>query len=257
MSEETFQRIWAHYLANAKSFIEKNPELYKKAIELDKLRLQAFEQLRNQLIAQGVDVDSKMENIFNDKLDGSETDRLLYGLSSLTEFVTHVMTDKKVMEFLNTVESTEERSWIAKMIDSFFEFLTQVMDTLGISYNDKSILKDCLALSYDLSGLNVTKNLVTDKGTVMPQTVFLDKETDANHLQHTVEHIFNHKVTRTDTHLGHELKIEEQLVTGGTEFFNTTINSLYRQLQQLDNTLARPVSTDEDRERRKIGRAHV
>ena len=254
MSEETFEKLWQEYQTKALEFAKKNPEVYEKVKELDRLRLQAFEQLKAQLISQGIDMDAKMQDIFRDKLDGSKEDKLLYSLSSMSEFIAHNLTDSDMMEFLNTVESTTESSFIDRLIDSFLNFFSEMINALGINYNDKSILKECLALTYDITGLNNTERLQGIDENFAPQSVFADTESMANHLQNTIETVYNQNVVRTDNHLGHLLSIEEQLpstpFTGGTEFFNNTINKLSRQLQQLDNTMARPVVTDEDRKRR-------
>lgn len=254
MSEETFEKLWQEYQDKSLEFAKKNPEVYEKVKELDRLRLQAFEQLKAQLISQGIDIDAKMENIFRDKLDGSKEDKLLYSLSSMSEFIAHNLTDSDIMEFLNTVESTTERSFIDRLVDSFLEFFSEMINALGLNYNEKSILKECLALTYDITGLNNTERLQGIDENFTPQSVFADTESMANHLQNTIENVYNQNVVRTDNHLGHLLNIEEKLpstpFTGGTEFFNDTINKLSRQLQQLDNTMARPVVTDEDRKRR-------
>ena len=252
MSEETFEKLWQEYQTKALEFAKKNPEVYEKVKELDRLRLQAFEQLKAQLISQGIDMDAKMQDIFRDKLDGSKEDKLLYSLSSMSEFIAHNLTDSDMMEFLNTVESTTESSFIDRLIDSFLNFFSEMINALGINYNDKSILKECLALTYDITGLNNTERLQGIDENFAPQSVFADTESMANHLQNTIETVYNQNVVRTDNHLGHLLSIEEQFTpfTGGTEFFNNTINKLSRQLQQLDNTMARPVVTDEDRKRR-------
>lgn len=258
MSDEKFEELWSSYLQKTQDFIKNNPEMYAKAMELDKLRLQALEQLKSELRAAGIDVDAKMEQVYKNKLDGSDEDFILYSLSSLPEFVAHVLTDTTVMKYLNTVESVDSRSWIAKMVDSFLDFVQQVLDTLGVAYNDKSILKDCLALSYDLTNLNTTSELKGSDTSLATQAILVDTESKANHIHHTVENIYNQKVTRNDTHFGHELLIEEGMAnpkpfTAGTDFFNNTINRLGRQLQQLDNTLARPVHNEEDRKRRTQG----
>ena len=252
MSEETFEKLWQEYQTKSLEFAKKNPEVYEKVKELDRLRLQAFEQLKAQLISQGIDMDAKMQDIFRDKLDGSKEDKLLYSLSSMSEFIAHNLTDSDMMEFLNTVESTTESSFIDRLIDSFLNFFSEMINALGINYNDKSILKECLALTYDITGLNNTERLQGIDENFAPQSVFADTESMANHLQNTIETVYNQNVVRTDNHLGHLLSIEEKFTpfTGGTEFFNDTINKLSRQLQQLDNTMARPVVTDEDRKRR-------
>jgi hypothetical protein len=250
MSRERFEALYEKELAKCAEFAKLHPELYKKALALDKLRLQAYEQYKAELLLDGVDVAKWESELGTGNLSGGKDHKVLYALSSLSEFVVHVLSDKDTMDFLNTVNSTAEESWFDKTIKSLMEFWDEVLKVLSGEYNEKSILKDAVSLSYGLTNIDPKSNLIRDGETVAPQTLTFNTEQEARHMQNYIETSFGKTTNLTDEGTFFNLVVGEDSPHVRTEYLDKVLENMYRQIQVLDNALARPIKTAEDRDRR-------
>ena len=156
--------------------IKNNQVLFKKAARLDKLRYQALSAFRNGLseerraIADRLiaimkeestpDRDARLREVEKEMKPTNEEFQIMYALSSVTEFIPGVLTEGSVIKFLNTVEG--DKAWYQNLIDNILDFLTSMLESIGVTVNDKSILKEAYALAYDIvkrtDKLELTRN---------------------------------------------------------------------------------------------------
>lgn len=156
--------------------IKNNQVLFKKAARLDKLRYQALSAFRNGLseerraIADRLiaimkeestpDRDARLREVEKEMRPTNEEFQIMYALSSVTEFIPGVLTEGSVIKFLNTVEG--DKAWYQNLIDNILDFLTSMLESIGVTVNDKSILKEAYALAYDIvkrtDKLELTRN---------------------------------------------------------------------------------------------------
>lgn len=128
-------------------------DIAEKAAQLTDLRKIALDKLRNEVIAkEGVDGWAKRQAEVSSGTINGQYSHLLYGLSSNTEFITHLFTDGAVIEYLNNIPHSEKKSLLGRIRDLISELWSSLMDALGVredSLMEEAVHKALEILTYD------------------------------------------------------------------------------------------------------------
>jgi anti-sigma28 factor (negative regulator of flagellin synthesis) len=261
-SKAESDKLFAEYQASAQAFIAKHPDLYRKAIELDKLRQQALAKLKAEMEIAQPGKFEEWSNLLKENKSSLPDDvniRLMYSLSSMEEFVVQVLTQEDLMQFLNSIESTNKaENWIEKLLDavtSFFAEVVKALEAKGVQYNSTSILKEAVALSYDLSSLQDHNERALERITTTlddlfaPPAMLFFTEQEASHMKDIIGTTQSKDVSVEDkgTHLILTVGAEAKSIR--TDYVDKVLENMYRTLQVMEGAIDRPARTDEDRQR--------
>ena len=253
LSAEEKDRRWNLYLEQSAKNSSKYPEIYAKIVELDRLRTKAYNEFKAKLVAEGKDPKTVLESI---SAGVNEENLLVYSMDNLIEFVTMSLTDQNLIQFLNTVEGTGQTSWFNKLKDAILNFLSDVISMLGNSYNDKSILKECLALSYDLTTLQSMEPSVTATGLEASIAVY-PTEDRALFMQNSLEGAYNQRTSLQNKGTHFELEVFQDLLPSTkTPYIEKALVNLGAQLEVF-NSLLSNIQTSDPLAKKKRAEIHV
>lgn len=158
------QAEYQKYLAEAEKFKANHPELAAKISKLQMVRVEAYQAFKKKLEAEGKSFLKLAGEVKRPgEIEWTEDHEILYALGSITEFAVQSLTHQATMEFLNTVPS--KQSFVEKVLQAVSDFLTAVLNSLGVNVNKNSLLYDAIYLSLDVSGLtaeNLTRSQSKD-----------------------------------------------------------------------------------------------
>jgi len=241
LSAEEKDRRWNSYLEKSAKNSSKYPEVYAKIVELDKLRAKAYNEFKAKLIAEGKDPKAVLDSI---SAGVNEENLLAYSMDNLIEFVTMSLTDQNLIQFLNTVEGTGQQSWFSKLKDAVLNFISDVISMLGNSYNDKSILKDCLALSYELTTLEDMNPSVTATGLEASLAMY-STEQQASAMQNSLEAAYKNRTKLDDKGTHFQLEIFSDLLPSThTPYIEKALINLGAQLEVFNSILSNIQASD-------------
>jgi hypothetical protein len=113
-----------------------------------------------------------------------------YGLTSIHEFISMIMSDQKFRSFMNNISYTGEKSLLQRFLDIF----TEILKVLGVNVKDNSVLKEAVT---DILGIIESR----DKGDVLTDdTTMKSIKTDTflnNMLESEFDNIIKHLDIKT------------------------------------------------------------
>ena len=226
------------------------PKLYKKFTRLDALRYEALKVFEKDLELNGLSLEAVAAMRTSSSLPAGKHHKIAYALSSLDEFIAHVQTDEDVMRFLNSVESTSDRTFVERVLDSFLELVQNVMELIG-GINEKSILREALSLAYNVTNLAETESLLIEQNNVNPQTLNFNTESNALNTQQVVEGVYGKQTVLSTNGIGHQLNISNQSkATKPSAELQQVLDKIEIQMKTLDGVLSSPVRSADDKIRR-------
>ena len=154
-------------LRGLRSRMENDPAIKEKLEQLEILRKDALEKLKDRIIASyGA---SRWNNLtYQDPLYG----KLFYGLNSLTEFLPHVVSDPQVISFLNNMKYAGKNiSLLDKVKEVFAQLWGAFLQGLGVQKG--TYLEEALKRTLDLLMYNQVASTEVLKSTVGDFSLFL------------------------------------------------------------------------------------
>lgn len=191
----------AAVLERQERFQKANPQVMTHMRELDMLRYKAFNEFRNNIGEEAFE--RARENAAGDEKltpDG----RYYYGLSSMQEFVAHVMTDKSVQSFLNNIKH-EGGSILDRVWQKFVDILAAVGKYLGKPVAQDSLLHEALMHTLRLSTLNQSRDVNITKGLTEGRNARVTTEAEARGAQEVSRSVYSIQVPMHSDPMGHTL----------------------------------------------------
>jgi ribonuclease HI len=215
---------------------EANPELAEKFDALDKMRYEAYKYLEA-----------------NPELDPDGA--LEYALSNLHEFMSHVLTDKNLMQFLNSIESTtaDTRSFGQKILDAFLDIVASIAEYMGMKVDERSILVEAYKLTLDINqAVETTSPSVDSTGQIVSSEVLFPTEFKAIMFQSAVETAHGQEAIMTDMGTHYSVHPGKKKPTSSNREVQKAITKLEKQVEKLDSLILSVDETPADKERRFV-----
>lgn len=110
-------------------FINANPELKDKIDAIDSVRQQAYDKLK---VKMGNELFEQAKQDVAKGIISSPYHRLMYALGTSTEFVSHVLSDKTLINFLNNIPFDEKKSFLEHIKELFSKVWESFASALGV-----------------------------------------------------------------------------------------------------------------------------
>lgn len=196
-----------HFNRLINQFKKDNPEVVKHFNELERIRYQAINELRNQW------GEEKFKQIKNSVENGnaySQDHLLYYGLHSVQELVAHVMTDKdNVIPFLNGIKDNKSKSLMERIWTKLMDIIAAFGRSMGVKVDTESLLHSAVyhtmrGLTDNIPPADLTQHLLTG------ETMKVESEAKANALKNLFEATYNREVEIMQNPFDYTLKISNQ-----------------------------------------------
>lgn len=115
-----------------------------------------------------------MANMSSDGFMSAKDKSLYYGLTSVYDFVTMMMTDKGFQNFMNTVPVQGDKT----ILDRFMDLLVSLIKSLGIQVKDNSALDEGLRNIIGLMGARTENNVQKSIATESANRDYIEKNFD-------------------------------------------------------------------------------
>lgn len=244
-----------HYNKLAAQNRADNPEVAKLFGRLDKMRYKALLVFQKLMKEQGQDYAAMLKKAESGRVT-TENELLLYGMHNMDEFITHVQTNKKLMQFLNTIETEDGQGFVAKILDLISEILIQMSKFIGMDINEKALLKEAFLITMKLNNLNISDRfdieLSGDK--MVPTVLPVKTENEAQRLNDHVKNGYKQE-SETKNHLTHWTvnvtanQVEPRSQAKHGALVQTIINQLKKQIREVNRGMSTIPKTEEDRSR--------
>ena len=208
--------------------------------------------------ADGIDLQQLLKDVKDGKLKSSNH-QLLYGLQNLQEFISHVYSNKEVMQFLNTIESKESRTFVQQIWDLLSDIFVQLGEFIGTKVNDKSLLKEAYTLTMSLNNIQATEqySIKIQNGQIVSTTLSINSQAKAEQLKDHIEHTYQQQVNHTTTLSQHLLNITDKRIDKSAEVemsetLQKVLSKMNTQVSEFNKILSTIPKTEEEKERQII-----
>lgn len=242
VGKEPFEEWWPKYQRGVIEFARLNPRLVNQVKEIDRLRHEALLAFQNRVQEEG----------------GTSDDYLIaYGLENIYEFIAMVPTNKVLMNFLNSVESSskeDKRTFFRRLADALINFFVEVSRFLGQDVKEGSLLHEAYGLVYHFNSERAKESIRLEDARVVPTTLFTPMENEAVRLQDVAQNVYGQETTLTNDGSHFAVNITTERVknkfTSQEPRVQEALDKMQKQLRILDSSLlSKPILTEEDKEK--------
>jgi exodeoxyribonuclease-5 len=219
-------------------FRKANPQIAAHMDALEHLRYEAFNALNQKLGDQRF---SEIQDEVSRGLVNTNDHLLYYATSSLQEFVAHVITDKDVATFLNSVD-TQESTLLSKVWSLLNDILTAFGKALGVKVKDGSVLKEAISRVMAVSDMNSARHMDLTSPLLQKGAMEVSTQKTAEEMWSLFNFTYNRptKITNEGTHwsvaINNEYKSRKHAVAGQR---GRILDKLFEQRDDISEALNR------------------
>ncbi len=221
-------------LSRIDQYRKDNPEIVKSLDELDRIRYEALNELRNRLGPEKFNqIKAEVETMA--PLE-SEDHVVFYAVSNLHELTSHVMSaNSVVLEYLNGVRSSRG-TLINRVWGIFTDVIAAIAKSFGIKVKEGSLLKDAIAHVLKLTTFSQAKDVNITSALVYNADLFTDNQQEAESIDRILKESYGRQTNIDKTELGFNIHtISNAAPAKLTSQDNSQIARISRRLiEQLD-----------------------
>lgn len=149
---------------------DKHSEIRKAVDDLNEVRTQAEAKLKEYAEGKGINYEQRKTWMF-DKGVQTDLDRLIYSMSSNTEFITGALTHDATMRFLNQHAFKGDKSFMARAAEVVKDILSSIGRALGIGPARGSLLEAAIERSLKLMTVTAHSDQLTPEKMSTPDNM--------------------------------------------------------------------------------------
>lgn len=125
------------------NIIDKNMEIHRAIEELHKVRRQALDAIKKDMLQRGMSFEQEYDKVNKQGRIESDWHRRIYAASSNTEFVSHALTDINFMRYLNGKDASP-KGMLGRVTDIVKRLMGAVANALGVDVRKGSLLEHAI-----------------------------------------------------------------------------------------------------------------
>lgn len=125
------------------NIIDKNMEIHGAIEELHKVRRQALDEIKKDMLQRGMSFEQEYDKVNKQGRIESDWHRRIYATSSNTEFVSHALTDINFMRYLNGKDASP-KGMLGRVTDIVKRLMGAVANALGVDVRKGSLLEHAI-----------------------------------------------------------------------------------------------------------------
>ncbi len=229
------------------------PEVVKVVEELERVRYEAFNELRNRLGEEKFkSIGEDIENRDNEGVHLTDDHQLYYALHSAQELVAHVMESKPVADFLNGIKDSKGTTILSRIWDKLLDMIHAFGKALGVKVKDDSLLKTALAntlklIDGDTRDIDITQHILST------DPIRVNTEAEAEAIKEMMRTVYNKGVSIEGDETGFTINTVNQALRRSVPVpgqRGKILEKLAEQLEEISDTRSR---THDTGERVKLG----
>lgn len=231
--------------AEMNMFASRYPETMEHIHQLDFIRAQAMDELRKQLGNARVeqilqDIDNRFEGVAI-----TAEHNLIYGVYSIQELTTHVMTDDSVAQFLRTLSVTSQGDILSRIWQAIVNIVTSFAKSLGMKVPNKTNLEN--AIEHTLGLIDPAyRNADITEAILNGRPLRVDTQMESDAINYIVNKNYNRETNTSQDENGYTIEVSnDAIIAAPSTQVDKVIGKLNDQLKETGRNISKAKTPQE------------